>query len=415
MNYDYDPNSGFTPRTGGGSPRKDNEWVGWLLIGLFFVTGLWPLGLIMLISKLSDGSSRKRVNRNFPVNTGSNYQRYQQASRDVGAAQQKQTGEAAGPQTVKRSAQAIADLTHTPQYGAKGAKIMKLVGAILGISGLLALGGIIGDAISGYMMPEFEDLFYMTGLVAGGASMWLGGLGMQRRARRFAKYLAYVGNRKAIPIDDLARAADVSEAKAEKDLEIMVEKGLWGEGAFVDAGRDMLFLSPEAAEQYYRQQDNPPPPETEEGYSGILRNIRRANDRIADPVLSEKIDRLEEVAAKIFRLIEEQPEKKAKANTFLNYYLPTTQKLLDSYADFEEAGVSGENLSEAKARIADTMDNIVRGFEHQLDELYQAQALDVDSDIRVMEAMLRRDTASAKEDFGLDGGTAVQEADTEIE
>ena len=413
MNYDYDPNSGFTPRKENRPPN--NEWVGWLLIGLFFVTGLWPLGLIMLISKLSDGSSRKRVSRNFTVNTGSNYQRYQQAARDVGAAQQKKTGEAAGPQTVKRSAQAIADLTHTPQYGAKGAKIMKLVGAILGISGLLALGGIIGDAISGYMMPEFEDLFYMTGLVAGGASMWLGGLGMQRRARRFAKYLAYVGNRKAIPIDDLARAADVSEAKAEKDLEIMVEKGLWGEGAFVDAGRDMLFLSPEAAEQYYRQQDNPPPPETEEGYSGILRNIRRANDRIADPVLSEKIDRLEEVAAKIFRLIEEQPEKKAKANTFLNYYLPTTQKLLDSYADFEEAGVSGENLSEAKARIADTMDNIVRGFEHQLDELYQAQALDVDSDIRVMEAMLRRDTASAKEDFGLDGGTAVQEADTEIE
>jgi hypothetical protein len=414
MNYEYDPNSGFTPRKENRPPN--NEWVGWLLIGILFITPAWPLGLIMLISKLSDGSSRKRVNRNFTVNTGSNYRRYQQASRDVGAAQQKQqTGEAAPSQTAKRSAQAIADLTHTPQYGAKGAKIMKLVGAILGISGLLALGGIIGDAISGYMLPEFEDLFYMTGLVAGGASMWLGGLGMQRRARRFAKYLAYVGNRKAIPIDDLARAADVSEAKAEKDLEIMVEKGLWGEGAYVDAGRDMLFLSPEAAEQYYRQQDNPPPPETEEGYSGILRNIRRANDRIADPVLSEKIDRLEEVAAKIFRLIEEQPEKKAKANTFLNYYLPTTQKLLDSYADFEEAGVSGENLSEAKARIADTMDNIVRGFEHQLDELYQAQALDVDSDIRVMEAMLRRDTASAREDFGLDGGTAVQEADTEIE
>lgn len=414
MNYDYDPNSGFTPRKENRPPN--NEWVGWLLIGLFFVTGLWPVGLIMLISKLSDGGSRKKVNRNFTVNTGSNYRRYQQASRDVGAAQQKQqTGEAAPSQTVKRSAQAIADLTHTPQYGAKGAKILKLVGAILGISGLLALGGIIGDAISSYMMPEFEDLFYMTGLVAGGASMWLGGLGMQRRARRFAKYLAYVGNRKAIPINDLAKAADVSEPKAEKDLEIMVEKGLWGEGAFVDAGRDMLFLSPEAAEQYYRQQDNPPPPETEEGYSGILRNIRRANDRIADPALSEKIDRLEEVAAKIFRLIEEQPEKKAKANTFLNYYLPTTQKLLDSYADFEEAGVSGENLTEAKARIADTMDNIVRGFEHQLDELYQAQALDVDSDIRVMEAMLRRDTASAREDFGLDGGTAVQEADTEIE
>lgn len=53
------------------------------------------------------------------------------------------------------------------------------------------------------------------------------------------------------------------------------------------------------------------------------------------------------------------------------------------------------------------MDNIVAGFEHQLDELYRTDAMDVDSDIRVMETMLRRDTASAADDFGL-GGAAVQ-------
>lgn len=53
------------------------------------------------------------------------------------------------------------------------------------------------------------------------------------------------------------------------------------------------------------------------------------------------------------------------------------------------------------------MDNIVAGFEHQLDELYRTDAMDVDSDIRVMETMLRRDTASAADDFGL-GAAAVQ-------
>ena len=114
-------------------------------------------------------------------------------------------------------------------------------------------------------------------------------------------------------------------------------------------------------------------------------------------------------------MIQEQPAKKNQASTFLNYYLPTTQKLLDSYADFEEAGVSGQNLDQAKSRIADTMDNIIAGFEHQLDALYQDAAMDIDSDIRVMETMLRRDTATAADDFGLDGGTAVQMPDTEIE
>ncbi len=147
----------------------------------------------------------------------------------------------------------------------------------------------------------------------------------------------------------------------------------------------------------------------------MLQAIRRANDRIDDEVLSAKIDRLEAVTGQIFKVIQEQPAKKDKASTFLNYYLPTTQKLLDSYADFEEAGVSGQNLDQAKSRIEETMDNIIAGFEHQLDDLYRDAAMDIDSDIRVMETMLKRDTSTVADDFGLDGGTAVQMPDAEVE
>ena len=190
----------------------------------------------------------------------------------------------------------------------------------------------------------------------------------------------------------------------------MLEKGLWGEEAYLDLGRGMLFRSHEAAEDQERQerQREAPqvPQEAEEGYSGMLRSIRRSNDRIADPELSRKMDRLEEIAGKILKLVEEDPAKKNQAATFLNYYLPTTEKLLDSYADFEEAGVSGENLTQAKEKIRRTMDSIMAGFERQLDALYHADAMDVDSDIRVMETMLRRDGGSVEEDFGL-GGTAV--------
>lgn len=138
-----------------------------------------------------------------------------------------------------------------------------------------------------------------------------------------------------------------------------------------------------------------------------IREMRRLNDSIKDETISRQIDRLEEVSGKIFDCVKADPEKLPQIRKFMNYYLPTTLKLLENYADFEEAGVSGENLSQAKSRIAATMDNIVAGFEHQLDELYRTDAMDVDSDIRVMETMLRRDTASAADDFGL-GGAAVQ-------
>ena len=142
-----------------------------------------------------------------------------------------------------------------------------------------------------------------------------------------------------------------------------------------------------------------------------IAEMKRLNESIKDEKISRQIDRLEEIAGRIFRIIEDEPSKRAQATTFLNYYLPTTQKLLDSYADFEEAGVSGKNLDQAKDKIARTMDNIVAGFEQQLDRLYQSEAMDIDSDIRVMETMLRRDRGTVEDDFGLGGGTAVQPED----
>ena len=195
----------------------------------------------------------------------------------------------------------------------------------------------------------------------------------------------------------------------------MLEKGLWGDEAYIDMGSGMLFRSQDAASAYFdaarraKAEQKSPVQTAPEGYAGILRQIRELNDRIADEALSAKLDRLEQLSGRIFKLVEENEEKRAAASTFLNYYLPTTLKLMENYANFEEAGVSGENLSQAKAKIEKTMDSIVAGFEHQLDALYRTDAMDIASDIQVMETMLRRDTASVADDFGLGGGSAVQQ------
>ncbi len=376
----------------------DGDFLSWALIAIFFITGLWPLGLFLLISKLSDGSGKKKrtysrttTTRPVPTNT----------------AQQRPVQETARPQS------AVSKVTKTPQYGDKGSRIMSIVGLVMAVLGVLAVFG--GLTEIGYYSSFFDfllrELSYPLGFLAGGIGLLLGGRSMKRRSRRFAKYLAAAGKKEAVDINRLAMVAEVSERKAEKDLELMVEKGLWGPEAFVDGTNDMLFRTQAAAAEYFQKKEKPAystPAQAEEGYSGMLRNIRRANDRISDPALSAKIDRLEAIAARIFKAIEDDPSRLDKASTFLNYYLPTTQKLLDSYADFEAAGVSGENLSQAKAKIELTMDKIVAGFERQLDKLYQADAMDVDSDIRVMESMLRRDSASVEDDFGLNGGTAVQ-------
>ena len=290
---------------------------------------------------------------------------------------------------------------------------MKIVGLVLLFAGLVSLVEGIGAATGGLSWALLASLFPTMGLAAGGLGLLLAGGVMTRRARRFGKYLACAhGQGGGVP-EKAGGGGGCVPRKVENDLEIMIEKGPVGRKCLPGPGKRYAVPVPGGGGSLLRQKEagagGQEPPQAEQGYSGILRDIRRANDRIADPVLSQKIDRLEEVAGKIFRIIEKEPAKKAKASTFLNYYLPTTQKLLDSYAEFEEAGVSGENLNQAKAKIQSTMDSIVAGFERQLDELYRADAMDIDSDIRVMETMLRRDSATVADDFGLGGGTAVQQ------
>ena len=405
MAYQYDENGGFRPEgtppppppRKNGVEKNNNDLGSWIFI-IVMLSIAWPVGLILLISKLSDSSGRKNRAR-------------RETARPSSAAQ---TAQPKVQQTMKQ-------VTKTPVYTDKSAKTMKTIGAVLGILGCLALFSAVGENLS-YAVQYSEwwyflrQLFYPVGMLASGAALLLGSGGLKRRQRRYATYLRTAGQKPAVPLAHLARAADVSEKRLEKDLDAMLEKGLWGENAYIDKGSGMLFRSQEAASAYFaaanaaKQPQEAPAPA--EGYDGVLRQIRDLNDRIADEALSAKIDRLEQVSGSIFKAIEDDEDKRAAAGKFLNYYLPTTLKLLENYAAFEEAGVSGENLSQAKAKIEKTMDSIVAGFEHQLDELYRTDAMDIDSDIRVMETMLRRDTASVADDFGLNGGSAVQQKES---
>ena len=398
MAYEYDNDNGLRQPQ---PPKKDSDIGSWIFIAVMF-TVAWPIGLILLLIKLSESGNKRKNARRTAGQSG------QRTSQRVTAA---------SPQAEKARS-AVEQVTRTPDYTDKGAKTMKIIGAILGVVGCISLLAAVEDNLSfaihyNEWVYFLRQMFYPLGLLTGGVSLLLGSGAMKRRQRRFATYLRTAGQKPAVPLAHLARAADVSEKRLEKDLDAMLEKGLWGENAYIDKGNGMLFRSQEAASAYFaaanaaRQPQEAPAPA--EGYDGVLHQIRDLNDRIADEALSAKIDRLEQVSGSIFKAIEDDEDKRAAAGKFLNYYLPTTLKLLENYASFEEAGVSGENLSQAKAKIEKTMDSIVAGFEHQLDELYRSDAMDIDSDIRVMETMLRRDTASVADDFGLGGGTAVQQ------
>ncbi len=122
-----------------------------------------------------------------------------------------------------------------------------------------------------------------------------------------------------------------------------------------------------------------------------LKKLRAANDAIPDESLSECIDRMEKASADIFRFVADHPEKAPQIRKFMNYYLPTTLKLLNSYQRLSAQSVRGENITSTMFNIAGMMHTVAAAFEKQLDSLFTDEAMDVSADISVFETLLKQE------------------------
>ena len=134
----------------------------------------------------------------------------------------------------------------------------------------------------------------------------------------------------------------------------------------------------------------------EEGYK-YLHELRDVNIRIPDEVMTKRIDRMEAASADIFAYIAEHPEKAAEIRRFMNYYLPTTLKLLNSYDKLSRQRVKGENIQKTMFEIEGMMETIAGAFEKQLDSLFDDDALDIAADISVMESILKQEGLSGED------------------
>ena len=123
----------------------------------------------------------------------------------------------------------------------------------------------------------------------------------------------------------------------------------------------------------------------------MLHTIRAENDAITDEVLSGQMDELERLCVQIFTTVAEKPQKAPQIRKFMNYYRPTTLKMLASYRTMNDRGVSVTDMTEARATTIRGMGMVLTACQKQLDNLYKDTMLDVSTDIDVLEQMLKRD------------------------
>ena len=247
--------------------------------------------------------------------------------------------------------------------------------------------------------------------LAAGGGLIASGVQNLNQVSRFKTYRKTLGQKTHCALEKLARAVGKPVKFVRREVGTMIGQGLFPEG-HLDKEETMLIISDdtyrlfessrlqleqrqrEARELQARQpadiRDSRVREVLDRG-EAFLREIRRCNDRIPGPEISGKMDRMESIVAKIFRRAETNPEVIPDLKKLMDYYLPMTVKLLNAYADMDEQPHQGENIRNAKAEIEQSLDTLNQAFEKLLDDLFADTALDVSSDISVLQTLLAQE------------------------
>ncbi len=138
----------------------------------------------------------------------------------------------------------------------------------------------------------------------------------------------------------------------------------------------------------------------EEG-NRALSEMGRLYMSINEPDVRQKINELMRITDKIVQDAIDDPADIPQIKKFMSYYLPTTIKLLNSYDRMSAQGIEGENLDKSMKSINEMLDSVIVAYKKRLDSLFENQALDIETDIAVMNKMLAREGLSGEKDFNI--------------
>ena len=363
-------------------PRRSKHFLAHIpTIALLVVFAMSPwLGILFFILRAIDRDAEKKEQENAEYSSDFR-------SQDTGAGQPARDTEPVYGHDVPTAEQQNAKKWHKTLTN-----LCTIMGAVFLFAGVTNAV----DVISVWKFwPDPGELFSDIAMAIGGGGALLTGLRM-KSTRKLERLLdKVVGERDNISLPELFAAAGVDAARGRAAVESAIDHGYFGADAYIDNRTGTLVVRG-AAPQPPRPAEPAPAPAPEDQYAALQRQLRQANDAIPDPVMTAKISRLEDVSARIFALAKKDPDKKAQLQKFMDYYLPTALKLLNTYAQLSAQDVQGTNITEAKQSIERSMDLLITAFENQLDKLFASDALDVSTDIAALEGMLNLD--------GLTGG-----------
>jgi hypothetical protein len=331
--------------------------------------------------------------------------------RQVSRTPQKQ--EVQAPKTVFKRKGDISSIVWTV-FGGIGTALVAVAFVIFVIVALLVLRPVA--VITGTVIILL--------LLGGSIAMIAKGSSNRKRLARAERYMALCQNHDYINLSELADQTGKSVNFVRRDVKNMVNAGLFPQG-HLDKQENCLMLSDDTYREYLAIEKERTNYEMEEfakkqreNWRGLSKiedadtavkeenpelaaliaqgqectgRIRQMNEQIPGEVISEKLYALEHVLKEIFDRVSEHPEQMPKMKKFMDYYLPTTLKLVEAYEEFDSVPNPNEEIVQAKDEIEKTLDTINASFTELLNQLYQPSVLDATTDAKVLQTVLAKD------------------------
>ncbi len=314
---------------------------------------------------------------------------------------------------AKKKAAAVVREPNEELYGdTSGAQIGGIFAAIGGgiLTGANALALMMNGALSflrsaGGNAGMLITAFFMA--VGVGLIVWSSKI--LKKVGRFKRYKKALGEHTYIDLNELTRVSDKPIKFVRKDVKSMIGKGWFKEG-HLDAEENTLMTNTETYNQYIETQKElqakkirearerakepvitPEVQDILDKGNEYLEEIRACNERIPGEEMSAKIKEIEDIVSEILARAKEHPEITADLKKLMNYYLPMTIKLLNAYEEMDRQPVQGENIRKSKKEIEDTLTTLHAAFVKLLDSVFAETALDVSTDITVLNTLLAQE------------------------
>ena len=325
-----------------------------------------------------------------------------------------------GAQAVRKTVQSVQNKTEVKKelpvlYGSTqkhtSGGVAQVVGGTVLSGGAFLMAG--ASVLMDSVLPGLMVLPLGAAVLGflGGIGLILSGNARLNMIRRFKAYRKELGDRTQCSLEKLAAGVGKSVSFVRREVTRMIDSGLFLQG-HLDQEKTLLITSHEtyrnfeasrlefekrqreAAQAKLEAEKNPGNVQLQEVLDrgeAFVAQIRKCNDDIPGEEISAKIDRMEDIVRRIFQRARTNPEVLPDLKKLMDYYLPMTVKLLTAYADMDAQPIQGQNIQASKREIEETLDTLNMAFENLLDDLFRDTALDVSSDITVLQTLLAQE------------------------